>query len=198
MNADRLPCGAAVDDLVSQVAEGAASARTPHQETCPHCQAALAEYGRLWSPIGELAAEAVHPPQSIIDEVLSRIRHTVSDPAYGVLPGPRGQTRIASRAIAVTARVTTEHVPGVRAALARSGTAADDGAGGVVAGVAGGSTALRITLAAHYGEDLTALADRIRTAVARSIRHITGLQPVEITVIIDDVLEPTSPIEHER
>jgi uncharacterized alkaline shock family protein YloU len=190
MIADRLRCGAAVDDLVSQISDGTASDRTPHQETCPHCQAALAEYVRLWAPIDALAAESVHPPDSIVDEVLRRIHGAVSDPAYGTLTGPRGDTRIASRVVAVTARVTTEQIPGVRAALARGRPApVDGGTTGVVAGVAGISTALQITLAASYGEDLNALADRIRTAVARSVREITGLQPAEITVIIDEVLE---------
>jgi uncharacterized alkaline shock family protein YloU len=193
MTPDRLPCGAAVDDLVSQVADGAADGRTPHQSTCPHCQAALAEYTRLWSPVNELAAETVHPPQSLLDEILPRIRGAVSSPPYGVVPGPHGDTRVANRVVAVTARVTTEQIPGVRAALTHREATAADGGSDVVAGVAGGSTALQITLAASYGEDLPALADRIRTAVARSVRRVTGLQPVEITVIIDDVLEPTAP-----
>jgi uncharacterized alkaline shock family protein YloU len=197
MNTDRLPCGVAVDDLVSQVADGTAGERTPHQETCPHCQAALAEYGQIWSPIHELAAEAVHPPDGMIDEILRKMRGAVSDPAYGVLRGPHGDTRIAGRVVAVTARATTEQIPGVRAALAAA-PAADDGTGSVVAGVAGGSTAIHITLAADYGEDLRVLADRIRRAVAGSVREITGLQPVHITVIVDDVLEPTTPDWHDR
>jgi uncharacterized alkaline shock family protein YloU len=197
MSTDRLPCAAAVDDLVSQVADGAGRQRSPHQRTCPHCQAALAEYARIWSPIEALAAEAVQPPGGMVEEILRKLRGAVSDPAYGILPGPLGQTRVAGRVVAVTARVTTERIPGVRAALAAA-PVVDDDAGGVVAGVAGGSTALHITLAADYGEDLHALADRIRGAVARSVREITGLRPVEIMVTIDDVLEPIAPDRHDH
>lgn len=189
MSTDRLPCGAAAEDLVMQVADGAGGERTPHQDSCPHCQAALAEYDRLWSPIDALAAESVHPPGSVLDEVLRRIRSAASDPRYSLVPSPHGATRIASRVVAVTARLVTERTPGVRAALAGGEAAAADGRG-VVAGVAGVSTALQITIAASYGEDLHALADRIRTAVARSVHTVTGLHPVEITVVVDDVLEP--------
>lgn len=198
-NADQLPCGADVHDLIAQACDGNAHRRTAHQGSCPHCQAALAEYDRLLKPVHDLATERVHAPDTVLDEVLRRIRQTVSDPAYGMIPSPRGDTRIAGRVVAVTARVTTEQVPGVRVALARRNTAQDaeaadagtvEAARDVVAGVSGASTALSVTVAADYGTDLHALADRIRRAVTRAVRSLTGLEPVEITIVIDDVLEP--------
>jgi uncharacterized alkaline shock family protein YloU len=58
----------------------------------------------------------------------------------------------------------------------------------VVAGVAGRSTVIEITVAADYGQELHSLAQRIRTAVGGTVRSVTGLDPVEVTVVIDDVL----------
>lgn len=200
MSADQLPCGADIDDLIAQVADGDAVHRTRHQAGCPHCQVALAEYDQAFAPVRELAAEPVPVPDTVLEEVLRRIRGSLPDPTYGVLPGPLGVTRIAGHVVAVTARTVTERVLGVRVALARTegrDISADsdpvphpDPGATVSAGVAGASTALRITVAAAWGEDLHALADRIRGTVARAVRTTTGLRAVEIDVVIDDVFPP--------
>jgi hypothetical protein len=55
---ERLRCGRRVEDvLLAQVAAGHGDDRDAHQRRCPHCQAALAEYDRLWAPIVELATD---------------------------------------------------------------------------------------------------------------------------------------------
>lgn len=116
----------------------------------------------------------------------------------------------------VAARESAQDVTGVRVALSklvRAGvTPADDGTlaapatsdhtpsharprppstpeARVVAGVAGRSTAIELTLAADYGTDLVALGERIRDHVADRVRDLTGLEPVTVTVHIDDVFE---------
>lgn len=185
---DPLPCGASVDDLIAQVADGDAARRTPHQQNCPHCQAALAEYDRLWGPVTALAAERVRVPDSIIEEALRRIRQTSAHPEYGLVPGANGLTRISVRVIIVTARMAAERTDGVRAALSHARPI--DASATVAAGVSGTSTAIEITIAATYGLDLPDLADRIRRAIAADIRERTGLHPADITVVIDDVLQP--------
>uniref|UniRef100_UPI0015F06558 Asp23/Gls24 family envelope stress response protein n=1 Tax=Pseudonocardia pini TaxID=2758030 RepID=UPI0015F06558 len=57
-------------------------------------------------------------------------------------------------------------------------------------GTHGSSTALQITVAATYGQDLHALADRIREVVGAHVRELAGLEPVEITVVVDEILPP--------
>ncbi|HEY2172281.1 MAG TPA: Asp23/Gls24 family envelope stress response protein [Mycobacteriales bacterium] len=186
---DQVPCGATIDDLIAQVADGDATRRTPHQQGCVHCQAALTEYARLWDPVTVLAAEHVQPPDSLIDEALRRIRTTLEHPEYGLLPGgPDGLTRIAVRVIIVTARTAAERTDGVRAALTHA--APSDSSATVAAGITGSSTAIEVTVAATYGHDLPALADRIRRTVAHDIRTYTGLRPADITIVIDDILQP--------
>jgi uncharacterized alkaline shock family protein YloU len=106
--------------------------------------------------------------------------------------------------VVAVARESAQAVPGVRVALgkhitSRTGDRSDvrghdaavNPAGGaeVVAGVAGRSTAIEITLAADYGADLHRLGEHVRAAVAAEIRALTDLEPVQVTVIIDDIFE---------
>lgn len=190
-----LACGAQIDDLIEQAAAGHATDLTEHQQGCAYCRAALVEYDRLWAPVRDLADQPVTPPDSIVQAALRRIRRVTQTPRYGQLADPEGLTLVADRVVTITARVSAEHVTGVRAALSRelgpSSQRADVSAeptARVVAGVAGRSTAIEITVAADYGQELHSLAQRIRTAVDGTVRSVTGLDPVDITVVIDDVL----------
>jgi uncharacterized alkaline shock family protein YloU len=201
---ERLRCGRRVEDVLAQVAAGHGDDRDPHQRHCLHCQAALAEYERLWAPLVELAAEKLSAPDSIVENALRRIRGVVEHLDYGVLESGVGRTRISARVVVVVARESAQSVPGVRVALSKhltsrtgdradvgDGDAAVDSAGGaeVVAGVAGRSTAIEITLAADYGVDLHRLGEHVRAAVTAEVRALTDLEPVQVTVIIDDVFE---------
>ena len=44
-----LACGADLDELLEQAADGHASQLTDHQRHCPHCQAALQQFSRIWA-----------------------------------------------------------------------------------------------------------------------------------------------------
>lgn len=193
-----LACGRQVEDVLAQVTDGRGYDRDAHQRQCLHCQAALAEYDRLWTPIRELTDEVVTPPDSVVDGVLRQIRGAVEHANYGVLHSPIGLTRISARVVVVTARQTAQAVPGVRVALskhiARSTSTRDvrpdeaDGAE-VAAGVAGRSVAIEITLAADYGLNLHRLGEQVRGAVIDAVRALTGLEPVQVSVIVDAVLD---------
>lgn len=201
---ERLTCGRWVEDVLAQVAAGHGDDRDAHQRQCPHCHAALAEYERLWAPLKELAAEKLSAPDSIVENALRRIRGAVEHLDYGVLESALGRTRISARVVVVVARESAQSVPGVRVALSkhitsrtgdRAGVSGDgaavDPAGGaeVVAGVAGRSTAIEITLAADHGVDLHRLGEHVRAAVIAEVRALTDLEPVQVTVIIDDIFE---------
>jgi uncharacterized alkaline shock family protein YloU len=185
---ERLRCGRSVEETLAQVAEGRGAERDDHQRRCPHCQAALAEYERLWSPVREVAAQRITAPDSVLESALRRIRGAVEHADYGVIESPNGITRIAARVVVVAARETANGVPGVRVALSRHVTGpSGPPAPGITAGVAGRSTAIEITLAADHGLDLVALGERVRREVAAGVRGLTDLVPVEITVIVDQV-----------
>lgn len=204
---ERLACGRLADDLLAQVADGRGDHRDEHQRNCPHCQATLAEYDRLWGPIQELGAEHITTPDGFLEQALQRIRGSVEHTYYGVLPSSAGLTRVSARVVMITARETAQAVHGVRVALGRHVAAAlrtstDSGSGRgedapvtghghpeVAVGVAGRSTAIEITLAADYGFDLQQLGEQVRDAVVSSVRALTGMEPVHVTVVIDDVFE---------
>jgi uncharacterized alkaline shock family protein YloU len=189
----RLTCGRDAASLVAQVAEGAIDRLDAHQRDCPYCQAALAEFDRLWAPVRAVSDHRPQAPDGLLDEALRRIRGVAADPEYGTLRDPRGRTRISARVVVALARHLASRVPGVRVALSRlvaagagPETSLEDGPD-VVAGVAGGSTVVAITLAADHGHDLVALGARIRATVADGIRATTGLEPVAVIVHVDDV-----------
>jgi len=190
----RLACGRDTAALVGQVAEGATDRLDEHQRDCPYCQAALAEFDRLWAPVRAVSSHRPQAPDGLLDEALRRIRGIAADPEYGRIEGPRGRTRISGRVVVALARHLASRVPGVRVALSRvvaagggPETSLEDGPE-VTAGVVGGSTVVAITLAADFGHDLVALGARIRTTVEAGIRAQTGLEPVAVLVHVDDVL----------
>lgn len=198
--AESLPCGRSVDDVLDQVAEGRGTDRDAHQAQCPHCQAALSEYERIWAPVRELGDERVKAPDSILETALAQIRRAIEHPDYGVITSSDGLTRVSARVVVVAARQGAQQVPGVRVALSKHlaevpgepgppGVPVDgDPAEDVAAGVTGSSAAVQITLAADYGTDLVRLGELVRSSVTSSVREITSLEPAQVTVIIDDVL----------
>ncbi len=197
----QLRCGRSAEDTLAQVADGHGTDRNKHQQSCPHCQAALAEYDRLWEPVREVAAQRVTAPEHLLEAAMAQIRGAVEHTDYGVLPSPSGLTRIAARVVVVTAREIAQGVAGVRVALSKhitgpagapkirpAGGTRRDGAK-VTAGVAGRSAAIEITLAADYGLDLIELGERVRREVTARVRALTDFEPVQVTVIIDDVFD---------
>jgi uncharacterized alkaline shock family protein YloU len=190
----RLPCGRDSAALVDQVAEGATDRRDAHQRDCPYCQAALAEFDRLWAPVRAVSTHRPRAPEGLLDEALRSIRGIAADPEFGRIEGPRGRTRVSARVVVALARYLASRVPGVRVALSRVVAAGGgpetslDGGPEVAAGVSGSSTVVTITLAADYGHDLVALGARIRATVEEGIRAQTGLEPVAVLVHVDDVL----------
>lgn len=200
---DRLRCGRTTDDILDQVADGRGDQRDGHQQSCPHCQAVLGEYDRLWAPLRTLAEEQVTAPDGLLDTALARVRGAVAQTDYGIIDGPQGVTRIAARVVVVTARESAQEVSGVRVALSKylhptlaarpthphGRHTLPDAGPEVTAGVAGRSTAIEITVAADYGHDLLELSERVRAEVTDRVRALTDLEPVQVTVIIDDVLD---------
>jgi hypothetical protein len=69
-----LACGADVDLLLEQVADGRAAERDAHQLECVHCQAAIGELTFLWGPVTELVGRAVPAPPGLAAAVMRQIR----------------------------------------------------------------------------------------------------------------------------
>ena len=198
LDAVTLPCGAEVDPLLEQVADGRAADLDAHQRECVHCQAAIAEFTALWAPVAESAARPVPAPPGLTAAVMSQIQALVRDVWCTLQTTNLGVIRIAARIVALLARDAARTVPGVRVALGRS----THGKVAAVAeratfqhhhpyaavGVLGRTAVVDLAVAVSYGEPVHEVARHIQRQVIATLRDEIGLQTVAVNVIIDDVL----------
>ena len=193
-----LPCGAEVDLLLEQVADGRAAALDAHQRECVHCQAALRELAALWGPVTELAATSAPAPLGLTASVMSQIRVLVRDVWYTLQTTNLGTIRIAARLVAALARDTARMIPGVRVALGRSTNSKLAGPAEratfqhrhphATVGVLGRAAVVDLAVAVSYGTPAHEVAREIQQHVVATLRDQIGLQTVAVNVNIDDVL----------
>jgi uncharacterized alkaline shock family protein YloU len=193
MTDESLACGTELASLVDQVADGVPPERPAHQQTCPHCQAALQEINQLWSHVHELTREEIAIPSGIVERVVRRIVEELRAlgqlvPLEAVVPrlvrhallhGPKGTTRIADRVVAkLIARLVLD-LPGV-SSLGRTGRAID-------VEISGLELTVDLRLVIAYGERIPDLAAKVRAAVIRKVETLTGLEVTEVNLTIDDI-----------
>src|SRR5690348_4753596 len=90
-----LACGTDVDELLEHAAHGRAGRLTGHQRACPHCQAALREFSRVWESVRNLAAEQVSLPAALRTAVARQILKLTGDAWYTLDLADGGAIRIA-------------------------------------------------------------------------------------------------------
>jgi uncharacterized alkaline shock family protein YloU len=193
-----LPCGAEVDLLLEQAADGRAASLDAHQRECVHCQAAIRELAALWGPVTELAATPVPAPPGLTASVMSQIRVLVRDVWYTLQTTNLGTIGIAARIVAALARDTARMVPGVRVALGRSTHGKLAGLAEratfqhhhphAAVGVLGRTAVVDLAVAVSYGTPAHQVAREIQQHVIATLRDHIGLQALAVNVTIDDVL----------
>ena len=198
LEAVTLPCGADVDLLLEQVADGRAADRDAHQRQCVHCQAALGEFTAVWAPLTELAATPVAVPPGLAAAVMSQIHGLVRGVSYTLQLTEIGAVRIAARAVAALARDSARLVPGVRVALGRStqgllAAAAEKATAGhrypqAAAGVLGRTAVVDLAVAVSYGDPVQDIARDIQRHVTATLHGQAGLRNVTVNVTVDDIL----------
>jgi uncharacterized alkaline shock family protein YloU len=194
----RLACGADVDELLEQAAAGRAGQLTGHQRGCPHCQAALREFSRVWEPVRDLAAEQVSLPAAVRAAVATQIRKLTADAWYTLELADGGAIRIAARVVARIARDAARQVPGVRVVFGRStrpGTAGRAEAATLrhrhpheAAGVMGRTAVVDLAVTAQYGRELDAVGRAVQERAIAALRSYASLRDVLVNVTIDDVI----------
>lgn len=197
LSAVTLPCGAEVDQLLEEVADGLAADLDDHQRDCVHCQAAIAEFAALWAPVAEMAASPVPAPPGLTAAVMSQIRVLIRDVWYTLETTNLGAIRIAARIVAALARDRARMVPGVRVALGRStyskmAALAERATFGhrhphAAVGVLGRTAVVDLAVAVTYGDPVHVVARDIQQQVIATLRDDVGLQTVAVNVIVDDV-----------
>lgn len=193
-----LACGADIDELLEQAADGHASRLTDHQRHCLHCQAALQQFSRIWAPVRRLAAEHVAVPAALKTAVGSQIRKLVADVWYTLQLSDSGAIRIAARVVARIARDAARDVPGVRVAFGRNtqSKTADQAERATLrhrhpdaaVGVLGGTALVDLAIAVQYGDRLDAVAREVQQRAIAELRSTVGLQEVTVNVTVDDVI----------
>ena len=201
---DDVPCGALLDDLLEQVADGTPPADPAHQETCPHCRAALTELADVWAPVRRLTAQDVTAPPTLTSTIMEQVRAIAAHGWHAVLTGHSDALRIAAWVVAVIARRAAADVPGVgtvhgqvtppAAALSpvpaeyppdRLSRAQRSAAAGI--GPAGRRVVVRIAVTAAAGTPLPALAEQIRHRVSAEVSTMTGLRVATVDVEVTDL-----------
>jgi uncharacterized alkaline shock family protein YloU len=198
LDAVTLPCGAEIDPLLEQVADGRAADLDAHQRDCVHCQAAIAEFTTLWAPVAETATTPVPAPPGLTAAVMSQIRVLIRDVWYTLQTTEHGVIRIAARIVAALARDSARMVPGVHVALGRSTystTAALTEQASfqhrhphAAAGVMGRTAVVDLAVAVTYGDPVHEVARDIQQHVIATLRDHIGLKTVTVNVIVDDIL----------
>jgi uncharacterized alkaline shock family protein YloU len=193
-----LACGADIDELLEQAADGHAGLLTEHQRHCAHCQAAFQEFSRVWEPVRRLAAEHVAVPATLKTAVASQIRKLIADVWYTCHLSDAGAISIAARVVAAIAREAARTVPGVRAAFGRAPhntTAGPTDKAALrqhhphaAAGVLGRTAVVDLAIAAEYGSQLEAIAREVQQRAIAELRAKAGLSDVTVNVTIDDVI----------
>jgi uncharacterized alkaline shock family protein YloU len=193
-----LPCGADIDALLEQVADGHGTDLDDHQQGCVHCQAAIAEFAALWQPVTELAGDPVPAPPGLTAAVMRQIQALVHDVWYTLQTTDLGVIRIAARIVATMARDTARTVPGVRVALGRStqgrlAALAERATLGhrhphAAVGVLGRTAVVDLAVAVSYGDPVHQVAKAIQQHVIAELRDNLGLKTVVVNVTVDDVL----------
>jgi uncharacterized alkaline shock family protein YloU len=198
LNAGSLACGADVDTLLEQIADGHARQLTDHQRDCVHCRAAIGELDALWSPVRELAAAPVPSPPGLATAVIGRIRRLARDVGYTLEMTDGGAIRVAGRIVAALARDSASRVPGVRLALGRTNHGAlahnampAERSVGTAAGVLGRTAAVDLTIAVNYDRPVHHVARDIQKQVAAALRNDLGLRAATVNVVIGDMLDAT-------
>ena len=193
-----LPCGADIDVVLEQVADGHGTDLDDHQEGCVHCQAAIAEFAALWQPVTELAGGLVPAPPGLTAAVMRQIQALVHDVWYTLQTTDLGVIRIAARIVATIARDRARTVPGVRVALGRStqgrlAALAERATFGhrhphAAVGVLGRTAVVDLAVAVSYGDPVHQVAKAIQQHVVAELRDNLGLIKVVVNVTVDDVL----------
>ncbi len=193
-----LACGANVDDLLEQATDGRGTELNEHQAHCPHCQAALREFTRIWAPVHAKAAESVSVPHALTTAVQRQVSKLVADVWYTLQLTDGGQVRVAARVVAHIARAAARTVPGVKVAFGRSSQsrlarAVEKATLGhlhpnAAVGVLGRTAVLDLALGVQYGQPVDEIAREVQRRVIADLQQSVGLKSVTVNVTVDDIL----------
>ncbi|MBT8225185.1 MAG: hypothetical protein HKP61_08275 [Dactylosporangium sp.] len=190
LTAKHLPCGASLDLLIEQVADGRAGVgtggraggdaaeRARHQAGCACCRAALAEAELRWSPVRATATAPVAVPEGLLRSILERVRD-IADAGHGLIRYTgHGATRITARALRRIISRASTGIPGVAAVL---GSRVDPGTRPV---------RVAVEVIATDDRPLPQLTSDIRAAIRVELDRGASLDDPTVDVLVQDIAFP--------
>jgi uncharacterized alkaline shock family protein YloU len=200
--AERLPCGRLLGDIVERVADGRGTELDAHQRTCRYCQAAMEDTERLWGGVRGYAEETDKVPPAVVDSLVRRVRNLVRLGWITLARGTQGVTRASGWIVAAIAELAADATPGVsrvgssvgrvaeslRSALSR-GAGERSVLGGRAFEVDSQQAAVDLDVTPRYGEPVHEVAEAVRQNVRTAVHDLTGLEVVEVNVRITDLDE---------
>jgi hypothetical protein len=166
------------------VGDGRAGERSAHQATCPYCQTALEELGRLWARVDRFARVPVRVPAGLAVAVLGRVRELVGGGGQVLLRGGRGVTRVSVWALGRMAALAAAGVPGVRAVLGRVVNARGEPRSG------GPPVAVELEVVTEYGDSAVEVGEAVRRRVRAELAALAGVDAESVDVTVEDVAGP--------
>ena len=186
LDAARLVCGAEMDQLLEQVADGHAGDWDIHQRGCRYCQATLGELTAMWAPVVELATAPVTGSATVSTVVKSWIRQLGQETWCSVETTSRGLIRVAARVVTALARDSARMVPGVQVVLSRSACTATTVLTGHAASGPGGIVVDLIVVISN-ARPAPQVVREVQRRVAASLRTGLGLHTVTVNVTADNL-----------
>lgn len=194
MNEQRLPatlkCGAAVGELMEQVAEGHADDPTSHQAECSYCQLTLSRLAASWRTVERLRVERAEPSLRLLAGVMRRVRSELDDRRVE-LSNERGATRVSVTVLTALAFWAAAAVPGVRHVLSARPRSSDlqtvETRSGRTRLVSPNSLRIDLELSVDYGFGALLVAAEVRRAVVDQVWAMAGLEVAGVNLTILDV-----------
>jgi uncharacterized alkaline shock family protein YloU len=170
----RLPCGRDANTLWDHVTAGHLDA---HEQSCPHCRAAVPGFRALAGATSALARLDATPPPRLTEQIMRAVRAEARRGAeLPVTSTTLGPIRITAQAAAVVLRFAADQCDGV---VARSCTITP----------AENGYDVRLAIAVRYGTAAPAAAEHVRRLVRAAGRDLIGFAVNHVDVDVADLLE---------
>ena len=188
-----LVCGAEMDSLLEQVADGHAAPTSEHQRDCAYCQAALEQLALMWAPIAEMTTTPVPTPPALAAAVARRLQTAVRD-VWCLSATELGAVHITARAITAVACDAARRVSGVRSVFGRSTRTGDALQTDVqsrlhqhTSGEPDAAVAVDLAVAVGFSECAGRVARDVRQGVIAALQDHLGLRAIAVNVAVDQV-----------
>jgi hypothetical protein len=186
---ERLPCGVALETLLTQIADQHPVEDPAHQDSCPYCQTALRRLQTGWDDLQTVFRQPVTIPEGLTGRIMTQVRALASYIADSLLLGyPRGETRISHTVVGALVQRLAARVPGVVFASARLHPQEPRHPRRVI-------IALRIVVA--FGPAIEGVVDAVRENLRRRIPALTGAELDRIDITISDIAPPLDGYERQ-